>query len=244
MVSHLIIPDVHLKPGHCARRMLHLAYYILDMKPDYVICMGDFNDFESLLGKIPDKELFEAEINKSLDVQEKFFNVIRRRKRKMPKFFMLHGNHEKRLDKVPFDYPDPFLDVWEQVPYYKSSPGILTLDNIHYSHFAVNGTSNRAMTGEQGTIELLNRHGITYTVGHSHILDYTTRVRSDEKRIHGLHCGCFTDEWPDWAGLGAMQWWRGIVFKDDVDNGDYDLNLISLYNLWKEYEKETTRTDC
>ena len=44
-----------------------------------------------------------------------------------------------------------------------------------------------------------------------------------------------TDYPVDWAGPIEDLWTRGVVIKRQVDNGNYDLQMVSLEALKQEY---------
>ena len=235
---HLILPDPHIRCNQNLDRMKWAAELILDVKPSHVICMGDFFDFESLHGKTkPDYGTVNAEVEVGMQAQDIFFSVLKKRKRKFPKLWMLIGNHDYRVYKTTWvEVDDIFDDKWELVPYVDTTPGRIIIDNIVYSHYAISGLMNRALATPPLGQSLLSSQHTSYTVGHSHSLSYATDVTADGRRIHGLSCGCYTEDEPEWAGLSSSLWWRGVVIKDNIDNGDYDLETIKLSTIRKEYE--------
>ena len=48
MSRHLVVPDPHAHPDFSNIRFDWLAQLIIDLKPDHVICLGDFGDLPSL----------------------------------------------------------------------------------------------------------------------------------------------------------------------------------------------------
>jgi hypothetical protein len=57
--SHLVIPDAHAMPGLDNRRFDWLGQFIIDTKPDVIVCIGDFFDMAALCKY--DKGTTEAE---------------------------------------------------------------------------------------------------------------------------------------------------------------------------------------
>lgn len=51
----------------------------------------------------------------------------------------------------------------------------------------------------------------------------------------GCLAGVYQDYESDWAGEVNRLWWRGVVFKRNVDNGSYDPEFISLDRIKKTY---------
>ena len=60
MTSHLVIPDVQIKPGQDTSFLTAIGAYIVEKKPDVVICLGDFGDMPSLSSYDFGKKSFEG----------------------------------------------------------------------------------------------------------------------------------------------------------------------------------------
>src|ERR1043165_9002111 len=149
MTSHLIIADAHAHPDYDNKRFKWLGEFIATIQPDHVIMIGDWADMPSLCTYDYGTKGFEGrryvkDIEAAIDAQEKMFAPIRARKRKLPKFWMLEGNHEHRIAKAVsadsklegvLSYSDLMFKEfgWEVVPYYGSTPGILHLDGVAYA---------------------------------------------------------------------------------------------------------------
>lgn len=251
-MRHLIVPDPHAHPDHNNDRFSWLGNLVADLKPDHVICIGDWADMPSLCSYDKGTKGFEGrryhkDIAASVDAQEKFFAPIRARKKKLPKFWMLEGNHEHRISRAVDADPahlDGIISVsdlqfedfgWEVVPYNGSSPGILTLDNVAYAHFFTSGVMGRPIGGVHPAYSLIHKQYMTATQGHIHTTDYCVRTRADGRFIQGLVCGCYVDYFADFAGEGNNLWWRGVVVKDFNSDGTYDPTWISLEAVRNEY---------
>lgn len=102
---HLVIPDPHAHPDYHNKRFEALGNLIVDLKPDKVICLGDFADLPSLCSYDKGTKGFEGrrykdDIDSALDAQEKLFDPIKKAKKKRPEFYMLEGNHEHRISRA------------------------------------------------------------------------------------------------------------------------------------------------
>ena len=53
--------------------------------------------------------------------------------------------------------------------------------------------------------------------------------------MNGLCIPCMVDYPVDWAGTVTDLWDRGVVVKHNVEDGNYDLEYVSLERLEKEY---------
>ena len=252
MTSHLVIPDPHAHPDHSNERFSYLGNLVADLKPDAVICIGDWADMPSLCSYEKGTKGFEGrrykkDIEAALDAQEKFLGPLRKRKKKFPKFYMLVGNHEHRInrainqDAAQLDGLISLADLqfahygWEVVDYAGGTPGILELDGIAYAHYHCSGAMGRAVSGEHPAYQLIHKGLTSCTQGHIHTTDYCVRTNKLGTSVHGLVAGCYLDYFADYAGVFNALWWRGVVFKKDVENGRYDPEWISLERIKKAY---------
>ena len=251
-MRHLIIPDAHATPDFHNKRFTWLGELVADLKPDKVIMIGDWVDMPSLCSYDQGTKGYEGrrylkDIAAGVDAQEKFFKPIRDRKKKMPKFFMLEGNHENRISRaISSDaaHLDGIISVddlqfkehgWEFVPYNGSSPGILDLDGVAYAHYFTSGIMGRPISGVHPAYQLIHKQYMSCTQGHTHTTDYCVRTNASGKDLHGLVCGVYQDYDADWAGEANTMWWRGVIVKDHVENGTYDPRWIGLDAIKKEY---------
>lgn len=257
MTSHLVIPDAHAKPRTNLDRFNWLGELIMDVKPDKIICLGDFADMESLCSYDRGKKDYNArnykkDVEAALEAQERMLRPMEEyneraaknhRQRYYPEMYMLYGNHEHRisraieLDHVILDGLIGLEDLgyeaygWETLPFLD----VLHLDGIAYSHYFVSGVMGRPIGGEHPAATLLRKQMMSCTAGHSHIYDVSRRTRADKVHIRGLVAGCFFDHYEPYAGPANDLWYRGVFLKTNVKNGDYDLQEFSLEELRRSY---------
>lgn len=251
MTSHLIISDQHAHPDHNNDRADWLAKLIIDLRPTVVINIGDAADMPSLASYDKGKRSYygnsyRRDINAHLDFQERMWGPVKKQKKRLPLRVILEGNHEERVERAldmspelvgTIDFKDfQFEDYYDQIVRYDGrTPGIFTLDGICYAHYFVSGVLARPIGGEHPAYTLVTKEYTSCTQGHSHLLDYCVRTRATNKKIAGLVCGVYQDYESDWAGRVNDLWWRGVVFKKNVEEGNYDPSFISLESLKKEY---------
>ena len=250
---HLVVPDPHAHPNYSNKRFEYLGKLIVDLKPDKVICLGDFADLPSLCSYDKGTAGFEGrrykdDVASVIDAQEKMLFAIRKAKKRKPKMYMLEGNHEYRInraistDAAKLDGIISLDDLrykkfgWEFVPYRGSTPGIKVIDGIAYAHYHTSGVMGRAISGEHPAYSLLTKQYQSCTSGHLHTLDYATRTKADGKRIQGLMAGVFSDYFADFAGEANVLWWRGVIVKRNVVDGNYDPEFISMERIKQEYK--------
>lgn len=249
--TYVVIPDIHACPEASNERADWLSALLIDIKPDVVVNLGDSLDLASLSSYDKGKRSFQgrsykADLNSHLDFQERMWNPVKARKKKLPRRVVLEGNHEHRIERAldlspelagtigfrDFDYDNYYDDI---VRYEGSTPGVIELDGILFAHYFITGVSGRPIGGERPAHMLLDKAGTSCIAGHLHTFDYAVRQNINGKVRSGLIAGCYHEHTPDWAGNIAHLWRRGVVVLRNVENGDYDLEWISLKSLEKEY---------
>lgn len=249
--THLIIPDPHAHPDHHNNRAIWLGKLIKDLKPDLVINLGDMFDMPSLNGYESGKKTwgrnYYKDVEAGLDFDDKLWHFVRKAKKKKPTGIFLEGNHEYRLKKALNLQPElegtiGFKDYGlnrnysEVVEYHADTPGVIQLDGVHYAHYFISGVMGRALGGEHPAHTIVQKLGSSATCGHSHTRDFCMRNDINGNRRLGLVAGVYQDYEADWAGGRNALWWRGVVIKRNVQNGNYDHQWVSIEQLKKEYD--------
>ena len=199
MSTHLIIPDQHAHPEHDNDRADWLGQFMAVLQPDVVINIGDACDFPSLCSYDKGKRSFHNkrymdDIDAHLDFQDRLWSPLRRRKQKLPDTWFFEGYHEERLRRAidlhpelegAISYDHLELDKYYDnvVLYNGGTPGVATIDGVAYAHYFVSGIMGRPIGGEHHAHSLLQKHYTSCTAGHSHLMDYTVRTRSDGRKI-------------------------------------------------------------
>jgi hypothetical protein len=82
---------------------------------------------------------------------------------------------------------------------------------------------------------LVEKLACSATVGHSHKFNYYHKADARPVPLNGLVVGCFKGKEETWAGQANQEWRKGIAVKRYVENGNYDLQWISMDALRREY---------
>lgn len=249
----LIIPDPHAHPKHDNTRATNLSKLMMDIQFDVVINLGDMADMSSLCTYDKGTKGFEGrrykdDINAALDFDTRLWEGHRKTKKKLPRRVFCVGNHEQRINKAISS--DPVLEGtiglkdldlernYDDIVYYDGgTPGQINIGGIEFGHYVVSGLLGRPLSTEHMGYSLLAKKHESVVVGHSHIIDYSARVKGNGKFIHGLSAGCFIDYKTDWAGKIEDQWWRGVCILSNVEDGNYDLSMVSIDKIDKQHGK-------
>jgi len=253
MKTYLIIPDQHAISSHNNDRADWAGQFIKELKPDVVVNMGDAADMESLSSYDKGARSFQgksykADIDAHLDFQERLWAPIKRSKKKLPYRVILEGNHEFRIERALDLSPEltgtigfkdyDFNSYYDTVVRYDGgTPGIVELDEILFAHYFITGVSGRPMGGENPGNTLISKNKMSSVAAHTHIYDYCTQTNINGKTHNGIIVGCYQDYINAWAGNIGKLWRAGLTVLRNVEQGDFDLEFISLKTLQKEYGK-------
>lgn len=245
----------HAEPHVSNERFNWLGSLIYDIRPDYVIDLGDGADMRSLNSydtKKPEaivSQNYEEDINCYNDAQERIRHLFKKNKRKRPAFFGFEGNHEHRIksaisqdprlegEKYGISFKHLNTGHWfdEYHEYANGAPAIANYNGIDYAHFIASGNYGSAMSGIHHAYGLLNKRFRSCTVGHSHKRDMYFKDDAGSKGAIGLVAGCFKGAAEDWAGQANGEWWSGVIIKRCISDGVYEPQFVSLQALRREY---------
>lgn len=256
--THLVIGDPHCKPEVSNDRFSWLGNMILDTRPDVIVCLGDFYDMGSLSSYDKGKgsmegRRYKADILHGEDALKRIISPIwdhnRRQKASKkkpysPRMIMTTGNHDwDRLSRAVNSDPWQLEDIvshadfkfiqygWETYPYLDR----VNVDGIIYTHCVQAKNAGQIMGGQNHAQQLLSKLHCSVTVGHSHLKQYATDVTGEGKRINALVAGCYFEHHEDYANQSNMGWWRGVIVKKDVKDGNYEPEFMSIDTVKAKY---------
>lgn len=256
MSTHLIIPDSHAHPDFNNDRFGVLGKFIVDLRPDVIVNLGDMADMPSLCSYDKGTKGFEGrrykkDVEAVIDAQEKLLGPLKQVQKNLkkakkkpynPRMVLTIGNHEQRISKATS--LDAVLDGtislddlkykeygWEVIPFLD----VVEIDGVCYSHYFTSGVMSRPISGEHAAFSMITKNFKSCTQGHTHTRDFCERTDPLGNRIIGLVAGVYQDYWADFAGPANKMWWSGVIVKTNVHQGQYDLEFISMDTLKKEY---------
>ena len=244
MATHLVIGDPHCNPKASNDRFLWAGKLARDLKPDTIVCMGDFSSLDSLSSYDKGKKSFEGrrykkDIDHAHDALEKFNKGLNgRRSRKV----MLLGNHEDRIDRIVDETPEldgtistkdlKFKEFGWEVFAYQEPVGI---DGVHYCHNYPTGIMGKPISGDNIARSLLLKNKVSSTVGHCHLFDYSMCTIPSGRKVLGLSAGCYLHHKEDYARNTQRLWWSGLIVKRNVRQGEYDIETIEYNTVKRRY---------
>lgn len=251
MTSHLYIPDTQVRPDLDLSHIKAAGKLALKRKPDVIVIIGDWWDFESL-GTHNDRgnihyhnKSYVEDLNAGIDAMQLFLRPIenynaRQKKNKKaqykPRLVFTCGNHEYRRNRMEDDtpkikgaLPTPEDYLWDKGFEVYPFKQAVTIDGIKYCHFCPQTSSAGAVSRAH---LIAQKRASSWTVGHSQILDYY--VSPHTPRIQCLIAGAFYTHDEGYKD-GSNDHWRGLVYKHNVEGGAYDPEMISIDRLMKEW---------
>lgn len=252
-MKHLVLPDVQAKPGINFSYLTKIGKYIVEKKPDKLICLGDFADMPSLSSYDVGKKSFEgrrytSDIKASHEAMTalltplwNFNDKAKRNKDKQykPEMVMLLGNHEHRISRAVNDDSklDGVLSVddlgysncgWRVVPFLD----VDVIDGIAYSHYFTTGLMGRPVTTAQACLSKKHQSCIQ---GHQQGLQIATSYKADGKMITSIIAGSCYEHSEDYMSSQGNNHWRGFLMLHDVKDGEFDVMPVSLRYINKRY---------
>lgn len=242
--SHAYIPDIQIRMNIPWDHIMWAAEEIAERRPSVIIQGGDFGDMPSLSsydkGKYGhEKKRYEEDIRAIELGWEMLDGPIRRVRGYQPRKVFTRGNHEDRIsrallyepyliERIAVEDSDP-PEGWEVHEFLE----VVFIDGVAYSHYFYNPMTGRPYGG---TIDnRLKNIGYSFTMGHQQVLLVGMRDVGS-RRIRGTVAGAFYLHDEDYKGPQGNHHWRGIVFKHEVSQGQYDIMELSMDYLCRKYE--------
>lgn len=252
---HLVIPDCQVKPGVNTDHLEWLGCYIVKMKPDNIICIGDFADMPSLSsyeakgskeyeGKRYKEDIRAAKagMKRLLDPLHKYqkWTVESHKPRYDPQMDLLLGNHEDRITRAINADPQHLEGLisledlayesfgWTVHPFLQPA----VIDGIAYCHFFPTG--KKGLPASSARV-ILQQHHMSAFAGHTQGRDIAYGKRIDGKKLTTIICGSFYLHDEDYMPPPSNQHWRGVWVLHEVDDGQYDEMPVSIDYLKRKY---------
>lgn len=255
----VVFTCAHSDPEVSNERFEWLGKFIYDIRPDYVVDLGDGADMRSLNSydtRYPQAivtQSYEKDIEHYNDAMEKLQHPFRYNKKKKPAWFGFEGNHENRIKKavaldpriegakygVSFKHLNTGYWFDEYHEYSNSAPSVFDYDGVSYAHFVSAGAYGRPISGTHHAYSILQHRNYSTTVGHSHKRSIYFKDTAHPHPIIGLVAGCFKGKEEGWAGQANKEWWHGVIVKRNIKDGFYEPEFISMKTLEEAYGGQT-----
>ena len=256
-MKHLVIPDVQAKPGMDFTYLNKIGKYLVEKRPDKLICLGDWADMPSLSSYDQGKRSFEGrrymkDIEASHEAMEALLSPLwefnakaKRNKEKQyhPEMVLTLGNHENRINRAINDDPklEGVLSVdalryvgygWTVIPFLE----VVVVDGIAYSHYFTTGLMGRPVTTASAC---LSKKHMSCVQGHQQGLQIATAYNAEGRNLTSIIAGSCYEHNEDYMSSQGNRHWRGFLMLHDVQDGEFDLMPVSLKYIHKKYASNT-----
>lgn len=250
----LVIPDVQCTKDTPVDHLRWLGKYIVKKQPDYIVCIGDFADMESLSSYDVGKKDFEgrtyqADLKAAHDNMSALLvplavlqNQQHKNKKKVyvPEMHLTLGNHENRINRaINLDRKlEGLISVddlkydewygWQVHPFLE----VVQIEGIAFSHYFASGAMARPASTAAAQ---LNKQHMSCIAGHQQGLQIATGKRADGALLTSIIAGSFYLHDEGYMGAQGNKHWRGAMMLHADGDGSFDLNLLPMRYLKEKY---------
>jgi hypothetical protein len=238
------IPDAQLIPGCPMDHLAHAGQFLVEKRPDVIVCGGDFGDFESLSRFGRNERKFEgrrykADLGAFHKGMELLLTPIALANGYKPAMHFTLGNHEDHINRITQEHA--FLD------------GIISIDDLHladygwtvhefmqpiaiggvaFSHYFPSGVKGQPITTAR---ELLNKLHMSAVAGHQQGRDVAFSKRADGRLMTAIITGSFYQHRMEYLSPFTNEHWRGMYMLHEVKDGRFDEMAVSINFLKRKF---------
>ena len=248
----LVLPDVQAKPNNKFTFLTSIGNYILAKKPDYILCLGDFADMESLSmhdhagSKSMEGKRYKADIWAAREAMDALLTPLyehnnhakeTKHKQYKPRMILTLGNHEHRINRaINNDKKLDGLISIDDLPYQDWEVHdfleVVVIEGIAFSHYFTSGLMGRPITTAQA---LLTKMHMSCIAGHQQGRQIAFGKRADGKGMTSLIIGSCYEHDEDYLGHQGNQHWRGLYLLHNVNDGEFDECAVPLSYIVDNY---------
>lgn len=245
----MVLPDVQAKPGVDFSYLRRIGMYMMEKRPDIVVCIGDFADMSSLSSYDKGKKSFEGrrykrDIEAAQFAMQAFLGPMTEynktaRNPYRPRMVLTLGNHEHRINKAVEDDPklDGVLSIkdlayeeygWEVYQFLE----VVIVQGVAFSHYFTTGVMGRPASSAQAQ---LKKCGMSCFAGHQQGKQIVYGYRADGETITAIISGSCYLHSEDYLGPQGNKHWRGFWMLHDAQDGSFDEMPVSLSFINKRF---------
>lgn len=256
-MKHLVIPDAQCKPDIPLDHLSWCGEYILKVKPNVIVCIGDFADMPSLSSydargsKEYEGKRYKEDVKAAKDGMKLLLKPLRdyqkwsvssHKPRYEPRLVFTLGNHEDRIIRAINADPQHLEGIislddlgykeagWEIVPFLQP----IEIDGVVYNHYFPSGQLGRPCTTARS---ILSKYHMSCFAGHQQGRDIAYAKRADESTITAIICGSFYQHDEEYLNPVTNNHWRGIYVLHQVEDGAFDEMPVSIDYLRRKYAR-------
>lgn len=241
-----VITDAQVKAGVPISHLAACGRYLAEIRPDVILCIGDFADMPSLSTYEAPGSLASEGARYAADIaavkagMAAFLAPIRAVKGWKPKLILCLGNHEDRITRAINSDPRRLKGVisladlgyeeagWTVYPFLQP----VIIGGVCFNHYFPSGVLGRPITTARA---LLHKMHMSCFAGHLQGRDIAYSRRADGKALTAIISGSFYQHDEDYLSPLANRHWRGMVVLNQVKDGEFDEMCISVDYLLRKF---------
>lgn len=253
-----VVPDTQVRAGVPTEHIKAIARYIVHLKPDTIVCIGDWWDMPAL--SVFNTKLMASglRLKEDLDAGKEamldFMHIIavereriqrNKKKRWNPRFIFTVGNHDPQVRIPRYVEAHPELEGWMQDNTSEWLRGlgwevyefleIATDSGISFSHYFQNmWSAKKSPIG--GTIETMIKNvGFSFVQGHTQCLKLGKQQLGNGQQRIGVVAGSCYKHTETYMGTQGNNHWRGCIVLNEAHEGGADIMEVSLSYIERKY---------
>ena len=241
-----VITDAQVRPGVPINHLAACGRYLTEIRPDVIVCIGDFADMPSLSTYEAPGSLTSEGTRYAEDVaavkaaMTTFLTPIRAVKDWKPELILTLGNHEDRITRAINSDPRRLQGVmslkdlgyeeagWKVYPFLQP----VVIGGVCFAHYFPSGPMGRPITTAR---QILHKMHMSCFAGHLQGRDIAYAKRADGTSLTAIISGSFYQHNEDYLSPITNQHWRGMVVLNQVKDGEFDEMCISVDYLLRKY---------
>lgn len=248
----LWIPDAHARPGENLRRFTHLGRMVASLRPEAIVCVGDWWDLPAFSRydkgrRSAEGRRWAADRDAGFKAMDLFVEPWAGAAKYRPEMVFTHGNHEARADEVAESSPELHgavgtaqleVERWGWTAHKFGE--IVDVHGYAVSHYLPNGIMGRPISGVMLARSLVLKSLCSAVQGHSHLAGAHTETDVLGRKLQGLSLGCYIDpsDPPDgWNRQTKRLWASGCFLTHHLAPGYGDPEWWGFERIAKQFRR-------
>lgn len=239
----VVVPDVHLEPGVVMDPSYKaVCKFIMDIKPAWVVLLGDFADFQCFNHHDRRRKLLMEGVRyaKTVDMIKTELDFLQTHSGNV--MYCL-GNHEEWVLKYVWEHPEVHgsidlvknLELEQRNIPWCGPDQSARIGKLNFTHGWKTGLHHA-----KATIQEFGDH-IFYGHTHDH-QEYTPHFRKDSNPYAAVSCGCLCSKNPSYMRkVLSSRWINGFVYIEVRADGNFNHHWLAIVDGAFSYAGNTWR---
>lgn len=231
MRTLVALPDLHI-PQHDVRSLNAVNKFLKDYRPDEIVYMGDFMDFDCISSHNKDN-LRAVENERIFEDYETATPIIDLHRKLTKKITYIEGNHCERVERY-VDANPAVKGLVEVVPCLKLKQK--NIDFIRYRNTGVYkvGRANfihGIYTNQFHAKKTVEAFGDNIFYGHTHdVQSYSKELRGVNKTLVGQSMGCLCKYNQSYMKGRPSRWQQAFGVFEFLPDGFFQYQVVRIFN--------------